>query len=117
LTNIVVSSNVATVTTSAAHKLYDKALVIVSGATVDANLNGSYGITSTGTTTYTFTTVGVADGTYNESTLVISTYSPKTSASVWAIAGFTVSGTNTSGSYTANRSLGFGTKCDDRTKY
>jgi hypothetical protein len=41
LTNIVVSTNVGTVTTAAVHGLYIGARVTISGATVDTDLNGT----------------------------------------------------------------------------
>lgn len=75
LTSIGVSTNTATATTAAAHGMpvgKDGWLVTVSGATVDTDLNGTYIVASTpSTTTFTFTTVGVSDATYTESGLEI----------------------------------------------
>lgn len=70
LTNIVVSTDVATVTTAVAHGRSTNDLFTVRGATVDADLNGSYTIASTPTpTTMTFPTASVSDATYTEATL------------------------------------------------
>ena len=44
LTSIVVATNVATVNTVSVHKLYIGALVTISGATVDTDLNGVYAV-------------------------------------------------------------------------
>jgi hypothetical protein len=88
LTNIVVSTNVATVT-AAAHGLAIGQRVYVSGATVDTDLNSAttgYIITgSAGANTFTFTTAGVSDATYTDATLSITTRAPRTNASCWAI--------------------------------
>lgn len=118
LINIVVSTNVATVTTSSAHKLYPGARVTVTGATVDTDLNASYVVLTVGsTTTYTFATVAVADATYTDAGLVISTNNPLTSASVWAIQIQTYISTTMAGQYMAGASRGFGLSCDSRTSY
>ncbi len=86
LTSIVVSSNTGTVTTSTAHGLAIGNKVTVTGATVASALNGTYVIQTVGsTTTFTITTAAVADGTYNETTLAISTTAPRSSAPVWDI--------------------------------
>lgn len=65
---IVVSSNAATATSSA-HGFVTGELIRISGATVDPDLNRVYRITRTGADTFTFTTVNVADATYTEVTL------------------------------------------------
>ena len=86
LTSIVVATNVATVTCASACGMWQGFRVYVSGASVDADLNGAYTITGSATsTTYTFATANVADGTYTESTLMISTSFPLTTDSVWTI--------------------------------
>lgn len=93
LTSIVVSSNTGTVTTSSAHGLQIGQLVTVSGATVDTDLNASYYVqTVPSTTTITITTANVANATYNESTLVMSTQAPLTTQPVWAITKLTYDG-------------------------
>lgn len=118
LTNIVVSTNVATVTTSSAHKLYPGARVTVTGATVDTDLNASYVVLTVGsTTTYTFATVAVADATYTDAGLVISTNNALTSAPVWAIQIQTYTSTTLTGVYMAGATRGFGLSCDSRTSY
>lgn len=75
LTNITVAANVATATTANAHHLAVGELVFVSGASVDLDLNATYLVTGTPTaTTFTFATVNVANGVYNEATLVIASF-------------------------------------------
>ncbi len=70
LTSIVVVSNIATVTTSLPQTAQQ--VVNVFGSTVQQGLNGVKVVTSTPTTTtFTFATSGVPDGTYSASTLVI----------------------------------------------
>lgn len=88
LTSIADSTNTATVTTSTAHGLDNArgARVTISGATGDVDLNGTYLIQTTpSSTTFTITTANVTDATYNESTLVVSTTAPRTTAPVWAV--------------------------------
>lgn len=95
LTNVVVSSNVGTVTTSSAHGLQAGQLVTISGATVDTDLNGTYIIqSSAATTTFTITTVAVADATYTDATLVLTTTAPRLTAAIWSITRFNYTSTN-----------------------
>ena len=66
LTSIVVASNVGTVTTSSAHGLSTgRQVAIYGGAGSSSKLNGLYTITVTGGSTFTITTAGVTNGTYN----------------------------------------------------
>ena len=82
LTNIVVSSNVATLTTTANHGLVQGYTITVSGSATSA-LNGTYRlITATGTTG-TFNTAGVGDATYTDAT--ISTTAPLLTNPIWSI--------------------------------
>jgi len=95
LTSIVVSSNTGTATTSTAHGLQVGQAVTVSGATVDTDLNGVYVIQTVGSsTTFTITTVAVANATYNESTLVVTTSAPRLTAAIWSITRMQYSGSN-----------------------
>lgn len=71
LSNLTVTSNTATATTSTAHGLSTGNIVTLRGATTSALNSARYSITVTGSTAFTFTTAAVADGTYNESGLVI----------------------------------------------
>ncbi len=83
-------TNVGTVTTAAAHGLAVNDRVTVSGATVDTDLNGVYAIVTVGSsTTFTITTVSVADATYTESTLKFTTTAPRTTLPIWGIQKFT----------------------------
>lgn len=83
LTNIVDSSNTATVTATA-HGLTTGQRVTVAGAS-DTDLNGTYVITVTSADAFTFTSASVTDATYTDDTLVITTTAPRTNASCWAI--------------------------------
>jgi hypothetical protein len=89
LTNIVVLTNVGTVTTAAAHGLSPGNLVTVTGATVDTDLNASYYVQTVGSTvTFTITTSGVSDATYVDAGLAISTNAPRNTAAIWDIQKF-----------------------------
>jgi len=89
LTSIGVATDVGTVTTATAHGLAVGNQVTISGATVDTDLNGTYTIASVGSSvTFTITTSSVADGTYVESPLKVSTSAPRSSAAVWSIQKF-----------------------------
>ena len=95
LTSIVDAVNTATVTTAAAHGLLADNTVTISGATGDADLNGSYSIITVPTaTTFTVTTVNVTDTTYNNSSLAIATTAPRSTAAVWSIQKMVYSGDN-----------------------
>ena len=72
LTNIVVNTNVGTVTTAGGspHGKHIGDIVHVTGATVDTDLNGLYVVQSTaGASTLTINTSSVANATYTEATL------------------------------------------------
>lgn len=123
LTSIVVASNVATATTSAAHGLSVGQWVKVEGATVDTDLNststdGAYKVASVPTgTTFTFSTSSVADATYNESTLKLSTTAPRTNALVWAVRKLYYTGTNVDRDAPAVGSNAMDKSCDLRADY
>jgi hypothetical protein len=85
LTNIVVSTNTATMT-APNHGLQVGNRIVVSGATVDIDLNGTYLVLTTAdANTLTFTTASVANATYNESTLAVTTRSVRSSAAIWLV--------------------------------
>lgn len=85
LTSIVVATNGGTVTVTSNHGLAAGNLVVVSGSTTAA-LNKAYMIQTVGSaTTFTITTSGVSDGTYNTANLAIGTNAPRTAAPVWSI--------------------------------
>lgn len=71
LTSIVVSSNLGTFTVPGGHGYVTGQPVITSGATVDTDLNKQCLITVSSSTVFTCPTVSVANGTYSESTLKI----------------------------------------------
>lgn len=119
LTNIVVASNVGTVTTANPHGLYVGARVTLTGATVDTDLNGVYKVATVGsTTTYTITTINVSNATYNESTLAISTNSPLLTSTVWAIEALTYNGSNfVTGKFWGGAATSYTLACTARTAY
>lgn len=88
LTSIAVATNVGTVTTSTNHGLAVGNRVFITGATVDTdlNVNAGYIVATVGSaTTFTIATSAVADATYTESTLIVSTTAPRSSAAMWSI--------------------------------
>ncbi len=86
LTNIVVSTNVGTATTAAAHYLNPGSSITVAGATVDTDLNATYIVaTVPSSTTFTITTASVADATYTDAGMNITTTANLLSASVWSV--------------------------------
>lgn len=94
LTNIIVATNVGTATTSTAHGLAPGNLVTVSGSTTSA-LNSTYVIQTVGaSTTFTITTAGVPDATYNTALLSVATTAPRTTAAIWDIFQFQYNGSN-----------------------
>lgn len=85
LTSVVVATNVGTVTTVSAHGLRVAQKVVISGSTTSA-LNGTYYVQSvTGSTTFTITTSGVMDGTYNNGALTLSGAVPLLTGAIWSI--------------------------------
>lgn len=95
LTNIVVSTNVGTVTTATAHGLQVGQLFTVSGATVDPDLNGTYYIQSVpSSTTFTITTASVSNATYTDATLAVSSSAPRLTAAIWSIYHFLYDSSN-----------------------
>jgi len=118
LTSIVVATNVGTVTTASAHNLWIGARVTVSGSTTAA-LNGTYKVaTVPSSTTYTIATSGVADATYNNAAMVLSTNNPLLSQAVWAIQANVYDGSNRlTGSYWANSAVGETLACSARASY
>lgn len=95
LTNIVVASGTATVTTQLAHGLSSGAQVTVVGAPASSGscpdslhpcLNGTYSVTVTGNTTFTFPTTAAA-GTYTTWSLAISNGTPRSNSGISDIGG------------------------------
>lgn len=116
LTSIVVLTNVATATTVSAHGLMVGQKTTVSGSTTAA-LNATYVIaTVPSTTTFTFTTAGVGDATYNNGPLTVSGEAPLLTSPIWSIQHFTYDGSNNlTGTQCANGSCqALSNKCSDR---
>lgn len=120
LTSIVVSSNVGTVTMAANHGLNVNNSITVSGSTT-SSLNGSYVIQSGGTvtggsaTTFTITTSGVSNGTYNTAALTVTTNAPRTTAGIWSVEQYTYNGSsNPIMDQFANGNTAMTNACDSR---
>lgn len=115
LTSIADSSNTSTLTFSAAHGLAKNNKVTISGATIATALNGDYIIQTVGSsTTATVTTSGVADATYTESSLRVSTTAPRTTAAIWKVTAFTTT-TYLDAVQTEEPIRPFGQICDNRS--
>lgn len=118
LTNIVVASNVATVTTAAAHYLYPGAYITVAGSTGNT-LNGTFVLTDTPTATTATFAITTSNTTDTASTLTVSTKNPPLNVSYWAIQVLNY----VSGSLRKVTSVGPGAsasyslKCSDRASY
>lgn len=120
LTNIAVSTNVATITFSSTTYLWTGAVIVISGATVVSALNGTYSVTGVSGSTATVATSGVADATYTESTLVVSTSAPLLNQAVWAILVTQYSGSNPITQYwagTPSVTPPMNLACSNRSKY
>ena len=90
-TNIVVSSNVATITTPLAHGLNPSNLVLFTGGT---EVRGEFVVqTVPTTTTFTVTTSGVADGTYTAA-VAFSSDAPRDTDAIWRVTKVSYSGSN-----------------------
>ncbi len=86
LTNVVVLTNVGTVNTVAAHGLTVGCKVVLSGWTVDAQLNATYEVVSVPTSTsFTITTASVSDATYTDATGVATATAIRDTSECWAI--------------------------------
>lgn len=117
LTSIAVSTNTATATFSSAHGLSAGNRFVVGGATVDTDLNGSYIVTSVGSTTVVFTTASVADATYTESTLYLYTNAPQLNQLVWSIKKLFYTSTNIDRAAWAEGDTSTTKRCSTRTTY
>jgi hypothetical protein len=94
ITNIVVLTNVGTVT-APTHGLIVNNRVTLAGWTVDTDLNDTYVIqTVADANTFTITTASVANATYVDAAGTFTTTAPRSSAPVWAIKKLTYSGTD-----------------------
>lgn len=85
LTNIVVSSNVGTITFTSTSYLWVGAQITVTGATVATALNATYKVTGVSGSTATITTAGVANATYTDAGMMVATNAPLLNNPVWAI--------------------------------
>ncbi len=114
LTSIAVATNVGTVTTVSAHGLGVNDKIVVAGATVDTDLNGTYKIATVGsTTTFTVATVAVADATYTEAGLKFTTNAPRTTQPIWAITKFALAAAVLQSVKWVNGSAGMNQICDN----
>lgn len=86
LTNIVVLTDVGTVNTVAAHGLSVGSKVVLSGWTVDAQLNATYEVKTVPTSTsFTIATSAVSNATYTDTGGVATFTSIPDTAASWAI--------------------------------
>ncbi len=115
LTSIAVSTNVGTVTTVSDNGLKVNDKIVVSGATVDTDLNGTYKIaTVTNSKVFTIATVSVADATYNEATLKFTTTAPRTTVPIWSIQKLTTVASQLTALQWAGGTSGTTQMCDNR---
>lgn len=114
LTNIVVLTNVGTVTTASAHGLGVNDKIVIAGATIDTDLNGTYKIATVGsTTTFTIATVAVADATYTEAGLKFTTNAPRTTQPIWSISKFALTASVLQSVKWANGTAAMNQICDN----
>lgn len=118
ITNVVVLTNTATVTFSAAHGLAVGHRVVVAGATVDTDLNGTYTVATVGSsTTLTFTTASVANATYTDATLTIATTAPRSNSNIWSIRKYAYTSTSINRGRWLYGTPAANLACDSRTSY
>lgn len=120
ITNIVNAGTTATITFGSPHNLYEGAVLVLDLWTVDLDLNGTYSIKTTPTSSSAIiTTVNVGNATYTDATGRIRTPSPLYTASVWAIKIYTYAvGSYPRASYWAlGRTEPGNLKCSDRANY
>ncbi len=114
LTSIGVATNVGTATTVSDHGLNIGDKIVVTGATVDPDLNATYAIATVPTSkTFTITTAAVSDGTYTNAALQFATNSPRTTQPIWSITKFTLSGSNVTAVKWANGTSAPNQICDN----
>jgi hypothetical protein len=118
LTSIVVLTNVGTINFGATAQLWVGQRITVAGSTTSA-LNGTYRVNAVSGTTATITTSGVANGTYNNAAMTLSTSQPVLNATVWSIQLFPYTDASTNASYFANGGTipTQGLACSTRTTY
>lgn len=119
ITNIVVSSNVGTVTTGTAHGLEAGHKVTVTGSTQDPDLNAEYVVATVPTsTTFTIATSAVANGTYTTG-LVITGSAPRMNRPVWSISKLEYDGAATvpTAQKMVEGTTAKGYVCDNRSAY
>ncbi len=119
LTSIVVATNVGTINLPATAQWWVGQKITVAGSTTSA-LNGSYILSAVSGTTGTIATSGVADATYNNATMTISTTGPTLDALRWSIQVLTYASGNLATTYWANSvSTGVNNQlaCSSRTSY
>jgi len=100
MTNVVVATNVGTITLGTTAYLWVGQRITLAGFVTTA-LNATYTVSAVSGSTATITTSGVADGTYNTSGATLSTTGPVLNNSVWSIQIFTYSSTLLATSYFA----------------
>jgi hypothetical protein len=118
ITNIVDATNTATATFSGAHGLAVGHRIVVSGGTVDTDLNGTYTVATVADSTHiTFTTANVSDATYTDTGLIITTTAPRSNSNVWSIKKFSYTSTSINRGRWLNGTPAGNLACDSRTTY
>lgn len=119
LTNIVVSTNVGTITFATTAQVWVGMRVTVAGSTTAA-LNGTYRVNTVSGSTATITTSGVADATYNNAAMTVATSGPILGASTWSILLLPFTDTSVNASYYAGGAtvgVPSALACSSRTSY
>lgn len=120
LVNFVDSGTTGTINFGVPHCLEAGEEIIVSGATSDLDVNGTYKIaTITDSDTITVTSASVTDATYNNDALVVSTTVARTCDTVWSIQKNFYDGSNnlTKRVWAFKSSQSFSGAWDSRTTY
>lgn len=120
LTNIVVATDVGTITFGASAQFWVGQQLTVAASTTAA-LNGTYKVQTVIGSTVTITTAGVADATYNNAAMTVSTVEPLLNASLWSIQVFNYPTANLGTSYWGGLPQGStvpqGLACSNRGNY
>lgn len=119
LTSVVVATNVGTINFGATAQLWVGQTVTIAGSTTSA-LNGTYRLNTVSGSTATIATSGVADATYNNAAMTVSTNGPLLDALRWSIQVFTYTSTSVNATYFAGApSVGIpqNLACSNRANY
>jgi hypothetical protein len=119
LTNVVVATGTGTINFPATAQLWPGMQITLAGSATTA-LNATYKVTAVSGSTATITTTGVANGTYADTSLTLSTVAPLLNENAWAIQVFIYAGSTLTGSYwagTPSVTPSSGLACSNRANY